>query len=97
MDAQTRGRNPRDLATTRTPLLFRRRRQIEADYGKARSTIYGEIRRGIWPPPIRLGANSVAWLDHETRAVAAARVVGKSDDDIRALVKELVAARAEAV
>lgn len=61
-----------------------------------KSTLYDAIRRGVWPPPIRLGANSVAWLDHESQAVLAARVAGNSDDQIRGLVKELVAARSEA-
>lgn len=94
-----RGRVPRYAAGEREPgsLRMRRRRQVEADTGMRRSTLYDHIRRGVFVPPIRMGANSVAWLEHEMQAVLAARVAGKSDDAIRALVKELVAARAEAV
>lgn len=97
MDTQARIRNLRDTDKTRKHLRFRRRKQIEADTGMPRSTLYDAIRRGVWPPPIRLGANSVAWLDHESQAVIAARAAGKSDDQIRGLVKELVAARSEAI
>lgn len=97
MNAQIWGRNARDSNTERKRLRMQRRRQIESDTGMRRSTLYDHIRRGIFVPPIRLGANSVAWLEHETQAILAARVAGKSDDDIRALVKELVATRTEVV
>jgi hypothetical protein len=42
----------------------------------------------------------VGWPAHELDAIAAARIAGKSEDEIRALVKtprkDLVAARAQA-
>ena len=40
-----------------------------------------------------LGANSVGWPEHEINAIIAARVAGKSDDEIKVLVSELEAAR----
>ena len=36
---------------------------------------------------------SVGWLEHEINAIIAARVAGKSDDEIKVLVSELEAAR----
>ena len=35
-------------------------------YGKTR--IYELIRQGLFPPPIRLGPNSVAWVEREVDA-----------------------------
>ena len=60
------------------------------------STYYEWISQGLLTPGVALGARSVAWPDHELQAIAAARVAGKSDDEIRALVKQLVADRAQA-
>ena len=73
---------------------MQRRGQVELLYGKSRSSIYADIADGVWPPSVRLGANCVAWLEHETQAVLAARVAGKTAEEVRELVKELVAARA---
>ncbi len=42
---------------------------------------------------VSLGANSVGWPLHEIDAIIAARVAGKSDDEIRLLVSELETAR----
>ncbi len=33
--------------------------------GKSRSSIYEAIRRGEFPKPIKLGANTSAWIDSE--------------------------------
>lgn len=67
--------------------------------GDARSTFYAKVKDGLMPPPIRLGgerSRSVAWVEREIDAVIAARVAGKSDDEVRDLIRDLVAARREA-
>lgn len=61
--------------------------------GLSRSTTYAHISQGLWPRPVRLGARSVGFPADECEAVIAARIAGKSDDEIRALVAKLVAAR----
>lgn len=60
---------------------------------KARSTHYNDIKAGLMTPPVSLGVHSVAWPEHEISAINAARVAGKSDDEIRQLVARLVAER----
>lgn len=70
-----------------------RRRQVELQSGYSRSTIYLRMSQGLFPTPIQLGARAVAWVLREIRAVNAARIAGKSDGEIRALVAQLVAAR----
>jgi prophage regulatory protein len=57
--------------------------------GRSRASIYKDMQDGLLPSPIKCGARSVAWLQHEIEAVIMARVRGKSEDQIRALVAEL--------
>lgn len=61
--------------------------------GDSRSTLYSKIDRGLWTPPVLIGARSVGWPDYEVTALNNARISGKSDEQIRALVIELVTAR----
>jgi prophage regulatory protein len=61
--------------------------------GCSRAMIYLRIKQRLWPKPIPLGIRMVGWLSCEVSAMNAARVAGKSDDEIRFLVAELEAAR----
>jgi prophage regulatory protein len=70
-----------------------RRKQVEAETGYSRSTIYLRITQGLWPRPVSLGPRAVGWPASEIAALNAARIAGKSDGDIRALVTTLQAAR----
>jgi prophage regulatory protein len=70
-----------------------RRRQVEAETGLSRSTIYLRISQGLWPKPVNLGPRAVGWPAAEVASLNAARIAGKSDNDIRALVVRLEAAR----
>lgn len=56
--------------------------------GLAPSTIYRDIKRGTFPKPVKIGAVS-AWPSTEVEAMVAARIAGKSDEEIRALVADL--------
>lgn len=42
-----------------------RRREVELKTGKSRAGIYADIRAGIFPAPVPIGLNSVAWLESE--------------------------------
>lgn len=75
---------------------LKRARDARAQFGIAQSTYYDWIERGLMTPGIALGARSVAWPAHELDALVAARVAGKSEVEIRALVRDLIAARADA-
>ena len=70
-------------------LAILRRKQVQAESGYSRSTIYLRIAQGLWSKPVSLGARAVGWPAGEVSAVNAARIAGKSDDDIRALVASL--------
>jgi prophage regulatory protein len=62
--------------------------------GFRRSALYEQINRGLIPHPVNITAKSVAWPEDELVAVNRARVAGKGDDEIRALVARLEAQRA---
>ena len=74
-----------------------RRRDVSALTGKARSTLYADISRGTFVPPVSLGTKSVGWPSSEVYAINAARVAGKSDAEIKQLVADLVARRTDAM
>jgi len=66
---------------------------VKAESGYSRSTIYLRISQGLWTKPVSLGARAVGWPSNEIAALNAARIAGKSDEEIRALVAKLQAAR----
>lgn len=43
------------------PSAVLRRQDVEKLTGLARSTIYDMVRKGAFPPPIRLGSRAVGW------------------------------------
>ncbi len=66
---------------------------VKSESGLSRSTIYLRISQGLWPKPVNLGARAVGWPSHEVEVLNAARIAGKSDEEIRALVAKLETAR----
>jgi prophage regulatory protein len=70
--------------------------RVKLATGYSRSAIYQRIAQGLWPKQVVLGPRTVGWPAHEVDAVNAARIAGKSDDDIRRLVAVLHAARTSA-
>lgn len=45
------------------------------------------------PPSIQLGPRSVGWVETEINAVNVARILGKTDEEIKSLVMRLVKER----
>jgi prophage regulatory protein len=54
-----------------------------------RATTYQRKKDGLFPPPVKIGRMS-AWVAGEMAAVNEALIAGKSDDEIRQLVADLV-------
>lgn len=80
----------------RAALTILRRKQVEAATGYSRSTIYLRIAQGLFVKPVSIGARAVGFPAGEVEAINAARIAGKSEADIRALVAKLQAARSAA-
>lgn len=70
----------------RLPTVLRKR-------GRSRSAHYLDIQQGLFPRPVSIGARAVGWPEDEVDAINAARIAGKTDAEIRALVAALEAAR----
>ena len=70
----------------RLPAVLRER-------GRSRSAHYMDIQQGLFTPPVPIGARAVGWPADELAMLNAARIAGKTNDEIRALVVKLEAAR----
>jgi prophage regulatory protein len=67
-----------------------------ARMGRKRSTLYVDIRDGLLTPQVAIGSRAVGWPDYEIDALIEARIAGATEDEIRELVKKLVADRTRA-
>jgi prophage regulatory protein len=70
---------------------------VKTESGLSRSTLYLRISQGLWTKPVSLGFRAVGWPSDEVEALNAARIAGKTDDEIRDLVAKLEAARKDAM
>jgi prophage regulatory protein len=70
---------------------------VLAETGYSRSTIYLRISQGLWPKPISLGPRAVGWPSQEVEQLNTYRIAGRSDDEIRQLVKRLEADRTKTI
>lgn len=66
---------------------------VKTETGISRSTIYLRVSQGLWTRPVSLGMRAVGWPAHEVAALNAARIAGKTDQEIKDLVVQLEAAR----
>lgn len=68
---------------------------VKAETGyRSNASIYSLIRAGLWTKPVPIGERSVGWPDDEVKAINAARIAGKTDEQIRELVVQLHIKRA---
>jgi prophage regulatory protein len=74
------------ITILRLPTVLKKR-------GRSRSAHYLDIQEGLFTPPVSIGSRAVGWPDHEVDAINAARIAGKCDEEIRALVSKLESAR----
>jgi prophage regulatory protein len=70
---------------------------VKSESGLSRSTIYLRISEGLWTKPVSLGPRAVGWPSDEVAALNAARIAGKTEDEIRALVARMESARKDAM
>jgi len=79
-----------NLSTT-NPLY---RRPIVSELtGKSRSTLYRDIQKGLFTPAVSIGGDRVAWPANDIQVINSARIAGKSEEEIKQLVSELVKSR----
>lgn len=83
---QTANAYPEQTIIVRLPTVLRKR-------GRSRSSHYLDIQQGLFTHPVQIGLRAVGWPSSEVAAINAARIAGKSDEEIRELVAKLEAAR----
>jgi len=66
--------------------------ETEKQTGLKKSKIYADIADGLFPKPVKVGTAAL-WPLSEVEQINKARIAGKSDDQIRALVDKLHADR----
>ena len=76
-----------------SPIVLLRKAEVLNRTGLCKSTIYNKIRKGTFPPPIAISIRSVAWPEYEIDAVIRAFISGKSEEEVKLLVHEIVKAR----
>lgn len=59
------------------------------------ASVYNDIRDGKFTAGVAIGQRAKGWPDYEVDAIISARIAGRSDAEIRALVKVLHAKRTE--
>ena len=59
------------------------------------ASIYNAIRDGLFTSGVAIGQRAKGWPDYEVQAINAARIAGKSDAELRELVKALHAKRTD--
>lgn len=69
---------------------------VKAETGhRSHASIYNAIKAGLFTRGVPIGARSVGWPDTEVQAINRARIAGKTDAEIMALVDKLHADRLE--
>ena len=69
---------------------------VKAETGhRSHASIYTAIKAGLFTTGVAIGQRSVGWPNYEVQAINAARIAGKSETEIRELVKRLHAKRTE--
>jgi prophage regulatory protein len=70
--------------------------EVKRELGyRSDTSVHNDVKNLLLPPPVAIGQRSKAWVDYEVQAVVASRIAGKSNDEISALVRALIAKRPE--
>ena len=77
-------------------MLILRLPSVKGRFGhRADASIYNAIRDGLFTTGVAIGRRAKGWPDYEVDAIITARIAGRTDDEIRELVKALHAKRTE--
>ena len=74
-------------------IYFKRKPQVLNRFHFSKSTLANKVLDGTFVPPCSLGDRAIAWIEFELDAIAQAIAAGKSKEQLKALVADLVAQR----
>ena len=70
--------------------------EVKAETGhRSHASIYNAVRDGLFTRGVAIGQRAKGWPDYEVSQINSARIAGKSDAEIRELVKTLHAKRTD--
>ena len=67
--------------------------EMKAHTGQAISSAYADVKEGLLPPPIKLGKRASGWIAREIAEIQKARIQGRSEAEIKTLVRDLMRRR----
>ncbi len=73
-----------------------RRPEVLIRTARSKSALQLDEKAGLFCPPISIGDRAVAYIQHEVDAIIQARIEGKTPDQIKTLVQELIQQRKKA-
>jgi prophage regulatory protein len=68
--------------------------EVLRDRARSRTSHYADIQQGLFPAPIKIGRRAVGWPAAEVEILNAARIAGRTEEQIRQLVTQIQAGRA---
>ena len=74
-------------------IIIQRIAKAKEILGISRSTFYAQVSQGLITKPIHVGLRAVGWLSNEIEAILNARIEGKNEAEIKALVLNLQSQR----
>lgn len=67
---------------------------VKPEFGhRSNASIYQQVRAGLCTKPVPIGQRAVGWPDYEIKAIARARIAGRTEDEIKEMVNQLHAQR----
>jgi len=79
------------LRTTR--ITLEKKKELLERAAFSRSTLHNKINDGLWTPSISLGERAIAFIKYESDELLTAYINGYTNEEIKALVKQLVEER----
>jgi prophage regulatory protein len=70
-----------------------RRPEVLQKTARSKSALQLDEKNGLFCPPISIGERAVAYIKQEVEAVIQARIEGKTNEQIKALVSSLIQQR----
>ena len=80
--------------TINKPYQLIRRPEVLTQTARSKSALQLDEKAGLFCPPISIGERAVAYIKHEVEAILQARIQGQTPEQIKELVKYLIANRA---
>ena len=74
-------------------LQLLRRNEVIRLTARSRSSLLNDEKAGLFCPPVSIGGRSVAYVKHEVDEIIKARIQGKSNQQIKSIVTQLLSQR----